>query len=260
MSSRSSAVTLIADLALPTGAYYAARAGGLGIYAALIISAAIPAAFVLLRLARGRRPDGLSTYVLVTVLLGLGAAFIGGGERFLLAKEGWLTGVAGLCFLASVRIGRPLAYAFSRPLLEGRARLLPRLPTDSWDDLWQRHAGFRHVWRVASVVWAVGLLADSAARVAMAYTLPPDSVPALGSLLYGATTVVILLVTNVYYIRVGLFDGRSALYREPAGAITCGSATPHGPGAGRSAPAGPPATRWAAAPPTADQRPRQPSC
>jgi hypothetical protein len=229
------ALTLVVDLILPTAAYYVARSAGLSIYLALISSAAIPVAVLLVRLLRERHLDGLAAYVLATVLLGLAVSFIGGSPRFLLAKDGWLTGVAGLAFLASIRVGRPLAYLFSRPLLEGRGRLLPRLPDASWETLWTQTPGFRRAWRVSSAIWGVGLLADAVARVVMAYTLPPDSVPALGGLLYGGTTALILLVTNVYYARIGLFDGRSRLY---ARTVTCDTSTPRAPAAARSAPAG----------------------
>jgi uncharacterized membrane protein (DUF485 family) len=51
----------------------------------------------------------------------------------------------------------------------------------------------------------------------MAYTLPVDSVPALGTALYVATAVVLIVITNVYYFRAGLYDRRSALY-APLGA------------------------------------------
>ena len=57
----------------------------------------------------------------------------------------------------------------------------------------------------------MGLLADSAVRVLMAYTLPIDSVPALGTALYVVTSVVLSLLTGVYYNLAGLFDRTSAL-------------------------------------------------
>ncbi|MFC7184390.1 hypothetical protein ACFQMG_33045, partial [Kitasatospora paranensis] len=38
------------------------------------------------------------------------AALVGASPRFLLAKDGWLTGVAGLWFLISIRARRPLLF------------------------------------------------------------------------------------------------------------------------------------------------------
>lgn len=71
--------------------------------------------------------------------------------RFLLAKEGWLTAVTGLWFLGSLRARRPLAYQFSRPLLEGRLGW----PAD-WDTIWRRAPRFRRMWRAATTSLSSG--------------------------------------------------------------------------------------------------------
>jgi len=46
----------------------------------------------------------------------------------------------------------------------------------------------------------------------MAYTLPVDIVPALGSGLLIATSLVLLVMVNVVQFRAGMFDPRSRLY------------------------------------------------
>ncbi|MEY9962633.1 intracellular septation protein A [Streptacidiphilus sp. MAP12-16] len=202
------AVNLLVDLVVPVGLYYGLRAAGMGIYLTLVISSAVPAAAAGYRLLRERRVDGLAVYTLTIMLLGTAVSLLTGSTRFLLAKEGWLTGVSALWFLVSVRAERPLAFLFSRPLLQNH----PRMPRESWDVLWERLPGFRRIWRISSVLWGVGLLADSVVRVVMAYTLSPDLVPGLGSALYGVTSLVLVAVTNIYYLVVGLYDRRSALY------------------------------------------------
>lgn len=200
---------LLVDLALPTGLYYGLRGSGLDVYLSLIISAAAPAAYVLYRLAHGRRVDGLGIYVVLTMMLGLGFSLVSGSVQFLLAKEGWLTGLSGVFFLLSLRSRKPLAYLFAQPMMEGRLRRLPKV---SWELLWDRAPAFRRMWRISTVLWGIGLLIDAVLRVVMAYTLPPDSVPALGSALAIATSLVLIVITNVCYFRAGLFDERSALY------------------------------------------------
>jgi hypothetical protein len=86
-------------------------------------------------------------------------------------------------FLASVRAHRPAAFIFARPLLEGRKVFA----AGSWDALWETEPKFRRIWRVASVMWAVGLLVDAAVRVVISYTLPIGVVPGLGGALYPVT-------------------------------------------------------------------------
>lgn len=208
---RSTALDVLVDLAVPIALYYGLRTAGAGLYVSLLVSAAVPAAIAVARLARGRRIDGLALYTVTIMVLGAAVSLIAGSPRFLLAREGWLTGVTGLWFLASVRFGRrPLAFSYSRPVLE--RRLVRRGVPGDWGHLWEQLPGFRRIWRVATVLWGLALLADSALRVAMAYSLPVDAVPALGAALYSVTSLVLLVVTNVYYRFAGLFDGRSALY------------------------------------------------
>jgi len=100
-----------------------------------------------------------------------------------------------------------LSYLFSQPLLEGRFRW----PRD-WDGLWDRSPRFRRMWRNSSLLWGIGTLIDAALRVVMAYTLPPDLVPALGTALYAGTSVVLIAVTTVYYAAAGIYNRTPALY------------------------------------------------
>jgi PPOX class probable F420-dependent enzyme len=201
-------VAAVVDIALPAGAFYLLRLCGVDAYLSLVLGAAIPVAAVLVRFAWWREVDRLGVYVAAIMLLGLGISVWSASPRALLAREAWLTGFTGLWFLVSVWSRRPLAFLYSRPLLERRTA---PAGTD-WDELWERVPRFRRLWRAGTALWGVALLADAAVRVAMAYTLPVDVVPALGTALYGATSVVLIGITNVYYFRSGLYDRRSALY------------------------------------------------
>ena len=142
----------------------------------------------------------MALFVLATILVSIGVSVVARQPRFLLAKDGLITGLWGAWFLVSVRARRPAAFVFARPLLEGRKMYTAR----DWDALWQAEPGFRRVWRVSSVMWGVGLLADAAARVVMSYTLPVSAVPGLGGALWPVTFVVLQVVTNVYYYFAGL--------------------------------------------------------
>jgi hypothetical protein len=208
-SNRGAALSVLIDLVLPLAAYYGLRAGGASIYVALLAGALAAVLGVAVSLVRVKRITGTTAYALTTMLLGTGVALLTGSPRFLLAREGWVTAFTGLWFLASIATRRPLAYLISRPLLEGRLRW----PAD-WDRLWGRSPRFRRMWRISSLLWGLGTLADSAARVAMAYTLPVDLVPALSSVLYLATSVVIVAATNIHFIAAGVFNPSSAMYRR----------------------------------------------
>ncbi|MEZ0089701.1 VC0807 family protein [Streptacidiphilus sp. EB129] len=211
-SGRRTAVVLLIDVALPIGTYYGLRAAGVSVFLALVISAVVPLVSALVQFRRERRWDGMAAFVAAIMLAGMAASLVSGSTRFLLAKDGWLTGAAGLWFLASIRASRPLAFHGARPFLEGRFRS----GGISWDVLWEQEPRFRHIWRVSTAIWAAAMILDGAARVVMAYSLPVDLVPALGGLLWPVTLVLLQVVTGVYYQVAGLWGFTSRSPRPAA--------------------------------------------
>ncbi|MEU3370380.1 VC0807 family protein [Streptomyces sp. NPDC006660] len=192
---------VLGDIVVPIALYYGLRAAGVSVFAALLAGALLPALTTAAQWLRTRSVEGMAGFVAGTMMLGVAAALIGGSPRFLLAKDGWLTGAAGLWFLISIRARRPLLFHGGRPLLEGRFRS----DGTSWDVLWEREPAFRRIWRVSTAIWGVAMLLDAAARVVMAYTLPVDTVPGLGALLWPVTLLLLQVVNGVYYEVSGLW-------------------------------------------------------
>lgn len=207
-SSAVAAARTVFDLVVPLVLFYGLRSAGVGIYLALLAGALVSGVMAVVVVATQRRLDAVAVFVLSTMLLSVGVSLLTGSARFLLAKEGWLTAVTGVWFLGTLRARRPLAFHFSRPLLEGRLGW----PAD-WDAVWERAPRFRRMWRISTALWGIGTLLDSVVRVVMAYTLPVDLVPALSSAMYAVTSVVLVGVTNIYYRAAGAYLPGSALYR-----------------------------------------------
>jgi len=203
--------TLGLNLAAPIALYYGLRAVGVGIYPALIVGAVPPLLSALVQIIRRDRVDSLGLFMMTMMLLSAGVSLLTGSPRFLLAKDGWLTGVSGVWMLFSARSQRPFTFLFARPLLEGRKVFDPAArrwaaPTgESWDAVWERSPRFRRIWRVITVIWGAALLVDAAIRVVMAYTLPIDIVPGLGGALWPVTFVGLQVVANVYFWRAGFW-------------------------------------------------------
>ena len=195
-------------LVVPSALYYLLRSLGQSVYLSLVVSTLLSAAPALSAVVRRRPVDRLAGSVTVMTVAGLAIALVPGDTRFLLAKESVMTAAAGTWFLVSAGARRPLTFRVTRPLLQGRLRW----PAD-WDGLWDVSPRFRRMWRVSSLLWGLGLLADAAGRVVLAYTRPPDAVPALGLALYVVTAVVLNLVVNAYYTLCGVHDARSSLRR-----------------------------------------------
>src|SRR6201996_5150491 len=174
VSLRRQLALLVLDIGAPIGLYYGLRAAGMSNLVALGAGAIVPAVGVIVQLVTRR------------------------------SLAGCLTAMGGLWFLSTLRARwarRPAAFALARPLMEGRRAF----GSASWDQLWADEPGFRRIWRVSTIVWGVGLLADAGLRVLMSYTLPIAVVPALAGALWPATFILIQLVTNVYYHRAGLY-------------------------------------------------------
>jgi hypothetical protein len=188
------------DIGAPIAVYYVLHGLGVGNLVALGAGAVLPALSAGYTLAVKRRADGVALFVLTTIVASILVSVMARDPRFLLARDGLITGLWGLWFLASVRARRPAAFTFARPLLEGRKMYTVR----DWDALWQAEPAFRRIWRVSTVMWGTGLLADAVARVIMSYTLPVAVVPGLGGALWPVTFVVLQVVTNVYYHFAGL--------------------------------------------------------
>jgi hypothetical protein len=147
---------LIYDLAKPH----------LGEVRALMASSAPPILWSLVEFARKRRVDALSLIVLAGIALSL-LAFLGGGSaKFLQLREKLVGAVIGLGFLVSVAIRRPLIYQLARASI-GR-----RNPSELAEFEARRdEAGFKRTMTFMTLVWGVGLLADTAAGCALVMLL-----------------------------------------------------------------------------------------
>ena len=208
----------VVGLLVPLAIYYGLRAADVDIYAAILVCTSASAVPGIVGLVRNRRVNALSAYFTSMLLGSVVIAALAGGTQFLLAKEAVLTGVTGMWFIASACTGRPLAYLFSQPLMEGRLHW----PGD-WDGLWATAPRWRRMWRVSSVLYGVGTIADAVLRFVFAYTLPPDVVPVLATGLIAVTTVALIVVTNVLYAVSGVFNRTSPLYqRFPAADASAG--------------------------------------
>jgi hypothetical protein len=105
---RGALVGVLVDLVAPLATFYGLRAAGVGLYLALLAGALASAAGAAWSLARARRITGMTGFAVTTMLLGVVVALLTGSPRFLLAREGWLTAVTGVWFVASIAGRRPL--------------------------------------------------------------------------------------------------------------------------------------------------------
>ncbi|WP_432146316.1 VC0807 family protein [Streptomyces sp. bgisy084] len=190
-------LTLLCDVLLPVGLYYALRGAGLGELMALLISAVAPALNAGYSIVRQRKVDSIGLFVIaILVVVGLGS-LLSDSPRVALARGGWFTGLIALWILGTLCTSRPFTFRVLKALLPAKSEAL--------EHFWDTDPRFRRVWRGLAVLWGGGLLGDAVLRVIMAYTLPVDSVPALDGALYVVTYLLLQVITQVVLHRTGVF-------------------------------------------------------
>ena len=156
---------MIFDIAGPLVAYQLLRSYGMSSGMALVLSGVLPGIAVLGGLIRGPASDAVGALVLAGIAVGTVVRLVSGNARLVLIEGSVPTGVFGVLCLASLWSRRPLIYRFALEFIGAGhpARSRVRQPVGGT-------TGFRHVFRLFTVVWGVTYLAEAAARVVIVET------------------------------------------------------------------------------------------
>lgn len=166
-------LTVVIDIALPLAVFYGLRAIGVNQWWALILGGIVPIIRLGYGFARTRRLDLTSAFTLSLLVIGTLIGLLTGDPRLLVARESYLTGVAGLWILGTLLAARPFMYTITMPLL-------PPDTAAAWKRDWSTTPKFRRALRFMTVGWGLAFVIDAAARVVLAYTIPLDLVPMIG--------------------------------------------------------------------------------
>jgi hypothetical protein len=152
------------DIGGPLVAYSLLRSAGQSAVTALVLSGAFPALGVIVSLIRHRRADTIGVLVLAGIAAGTVLGLLSGDPRLVLVEGSVPTAVFGFLCLGSLWARRPLIYRFAIEFIgadtpKGR----------DFAPLWQ-YPGFRHAFRLYTVVWGVAYLAEAAARIIIVET------------------------------------------------------------------------------------------
>ena len=160
-SSRLSAVAKIVgfDVAGPLALYSWLRSQGWSPVTSLVLSGVLPAVGVILGIARKRRIDVVGAVVLFGIAIGTVLGLASRSARLVLLEGSVPTAIFGLVCLGSLWTSRPLMYRFAVEFI-GEDTPRGRDFADNW-----RYHGFRHAFKVVTVVWGVAYLFEAAARV-----------------------------------------------------------------------------------------------
>jgi hypothetical protein len=183
---------LLVDVGIPVGSYYLLRdAFGLSLWASLTLSSIGPALRAGAGLAAKRELNLLAVLMLAVSLAGIVVSFLTGDPRAMIAKDSIISSVIAFAILGSVVLRRPLMSAGLKPFL---TRGEP-LRTAAWDRLCAASPQFRRLESLFSTIWGLALLAECAARLIGAYTLPVTTMVWLGTVM-GLSAIAVAIVVG----------------------------------------------------------------
>jgi len=171
---------LLLDVGIPVGTYYLLRnAFGLSLWLSLALSSIGPAGRAIAGLVAERKLNLLAVLMLAVNLAGIAVSFLTGDPRAMIAKDSIVSSVIAFTILGSAVLRRPLMSAGLKPFT---TRGEPRR-TAAWDRLSTASPRFRRLELLFSTSWGLALLAECAARLVGAYTLPVTTMVWLGTVM-----------------------------------------------------------------------------
>ena len=182
---------LLIDVGIPVGTYYLLRdAFGLSLWLSLALSSLGPAVRAIAGLMAERKLNMLALLMLAVNLAGIAVSFLTGDPRAMIAKDSVISSVIAFAILGSVLLRRPLMSAGLKPFMtKGEPHR-----TAAWDRLSTASPRFRRLELLFSTIWGLVLLAECAARLVGAYTLPVTTMVWLGTVMtLGAIGVAIVV-------------------------------------------------------------------
>jgi len=186
---------LAVDVAVPIGVYYLAHSVlGLGLVASLTAGSAVPAVRTAVALVRERSVNGLALLMLTVNLVGIALSAVAGDPRLVIAKDAVVSSVIGGSILVSALAGRPMMTAGLRPfIVKGNAA-----KAAAWERLTAGDRAFRAAERNFSLAWGAVLVAECAAKVIGAYTVPVETMVWLGTVFLVAAIALGIAIGNVF--------------------------------------------------------------
>jgi hypothetical protein len=155
---------LVFDLGGPLLVYSLLHSAGMSAVAALVISGVLPALGIVIGALADRRLDVIGVVVLAGLLVGTLLGLTSHNARLYLLEGSVPSAVFALGCLFSLRLRRPLIFRLAVEILGPDTRK-GRDVTAAW-----RYPGFRRAFRMLTVAWGAGYIAEAAIRVAIVVT------------------------------------------------------------------------------------------
>ncbi|MBO0993163.1 hypothetical protein IPU53_09080 [Bacillus sp. SD088] len=154
-------VTILLNIALPYLTYRLLIPYTSGVVA-LTVAALLPLSDTLINLIKNKKIDAVSSFIFLSIILGIVAVLIGGNEKFILLRESYIIGIMGMVFLISLFFTKPLIYYFAIRFAGGKA---------SAEEKWANLPAFRKNVHFLTVSWGIILLLEAVVKVILVYSI-----------------------------------------------------------------------------------------
>jgi intracellular septation protein A len=201
------------DVAGPLVVYQLLRGNGHSEVTSLIICGAFPVLGALLTIIRDRCIDVIGVLVLTGIALRVGVGLATHSAKLVLLEGSVPTTIFALALLGSLLARRPLMFYFAH---ESMGRDTPK--GRDFADRWQ-YPGFRHAFRVMTVVWGVSYLAVAAAHIVIVETQSAGTALSISKVL-PYLVLAILIAWTIMYSKHGRQGERADAARRAARAAT----------------------------------------
>jgi hypothetical protein len=181
--------------AIPLAVYFLVRGHVHSDTAALIIAGAFSVGWVLVEVLRRRRIDLVGSIVLFGFAVGILSSTLLGGNAYVLKirDAAFIAAFGAFCIVTLFTQGRPALFYVGRYLSAGN----DPVKSAAYDSLHDLPAG-RRTFRVLSVVWGIGLIVESTARMIIAGVLPTGTFLAVSPFITAGAIGSLFAFTVIY--------------------------------------------------------------
>lgn len=193
--------SLVFGAAVPIAVYFSVRPHVSTDAVGLIVAGSVSVAWILFQFARNRHVDFVGAIVLTGFVVGVVSSTLLGGNAYMLkVRDAFFTALFGIACVVTV-------YTHERPALfyVGRYLSAGNDPTKvaAYNELHEVPTA-RHVFRVLSVVWGIGLVIEASGRMVLAEALHTGTYIAVSPFITAATIGSLFAFTLVYARRAEL--------------------------------------------------------
>ena len=193
--------SLIFGAAVPIAVYFAVRPHVSTDAEGLIVAGSVSVAWILVQFVRYRRVDLIGAFVLFGFLIGVVSSTLLGGNAYMLkVRDAFFTALFGIaCIVTIYTHDRPALFYLGRYLSAGN----DPSKVAAYNDLHEVPTA-RHVFRVLSVVWGIGLVIEASARMTLAGALHTGTYVAVSPFISAMTIGSLFAFTLIYAKRAQL--------------------------------------------------------